>query len=396
MDSSVTMTAGNSENPLPPVQDESIDLLKLVAIFLAEWRIGLITAAIVFLVGAIITFSMKSLFEANASLLPHETLVPSSSLAAIFSTKSPEDLYLGLLASRSVADQVIDREDLLQAFHTKSRSVARAKLEAASKFTIGKEDTLVHIRVRNEDSRKAAAIANAYIDALQSQQEAMSESQAKIRRIIFEKEMEEEKEALTAAEIALKKDQEASGLVQITAQTELGLTAIASVRAQLTSLQVQLAALQTSYTEDNPEVKTLKSQIARLTQHERDLESGANNVVGAALPTGKMPEANLEYLRKFRDVKYHEALLTALATQYETAHFAEDNSITQFQVVDLAAAPERKSWPPRLILLILSVVFGAIVGSVVIVFRIFIRRLFADPIQREYLHSIRESFRFAK
>jgi tyrosine-protein kinase Etk/Wzc len=390
------MIAGTSENPLPPVQDESIDLLKLAAVFLAEWRVGLVTAVIVFLLGTIITFSIKPLFEANASLLPHETLAPSNSLAAIFSAKSPEDLYLGLLASRGVADQVIAQEDLLRVFHTKSLSAARAKLKDASKFTIGKEDTLVHIRVRNADSEKAAAIANAYIDALQSQQESMSESQAKVRRVIFEKEMDEEKEALTAAENALKNDQEASGLVQITSQTELGLTAIASVRAQLTSLQVQLAALQTSYTEDSPEVKTLKSQIARLTEHERELESGANNVVGAALPTGKMPEANLEYLRKFRDVKYHEALLTALATQYETAHFAEDNSITQFQVVDRAISPERKSWPPRLILLILSFVFGLIIGSVAIVFKIFIRRLSADPIQREYLRSIRENFRFAK
>lgn len=396
MESSVSMTAGTSENPLPPVQDESIDLLKLAAIFLVEWRIGLITAAIVFLLGAVITFSMSSLFEANASLLPHQTLGASNSLAALFSEKSPEDLYVGLLSSRSVADQVIDRADLLQFFHTKSRAVARAKLKDASKFTIGKEDTLVHIRVRSADSRKTAAIANAYIDALQSQQELMSESQARVRRVIFEKEMEEEKDALTAAEIALKKDQEASGLVQITAQTEIGLNAIANVRAQLTSLQVQLAALQTSYTEDSPQVQTIKSQIARLSQHERDLESGANNVVGAALPTGKMPEANLEYLRKYRDVKYHEALMTALATQYETAHFAEDNSITQFQVVDMAIAPERKSWPPRLLLLIFSVVFGAMVGSVVMVLRILIRRLSADPIQREYIHSIRESFRFAK
>lgn len=390
------VTARVSENPLPPAQDESIDLLKLVATFLAEWKLGFIVAAIVFLLGLAITFSMSSLFEATASLLPHESAMPTSSLAAMFSAKSPEDMYIGLLESRSVADQVIDRTDLMRIFHAKDRGMARARLKAASKFTIGKEDTLVHIRVRNANAKKAAEIANAYIDALQSQQESMSESQATIRRIIFEKEMEEEKEALTSAEIALKEDQEKSGLVQITSQTELGLTAIASARAQLTSLQVQLAALLTSYTEDSPQVKTLRSQIVRLTEHERELESGTNSVVGAALPTGKMPEANLEYLRKYREVKYHEALLTALATQYETAHFAEDNSITQFQVVDRATVPERKSWPPRLLFLLLSLALGGIVGSIAIVLRILVRRTYADPIQRQHLHTIRESFRFAK
>lgn len=394
MDSSVTSRI--LENPSPPVQDESIDLLKLAAVFLAEWKLGFIVTVIVFLLGLIITFSITPLFEATASLLPHESAIQTNSLAAMFSAKSPEDSYLGLLESRSVADQVIDREDLLHVFHTKSRQKARTILKDASKFTIGKEDTLVHIRVRNADAKKAAAIANAYIDALQSQQESMSESQATIRRVIFEKEMQEEKEALASAEIDLKKDQERSGLVQITAQTELGLSAIAGVRAQLTSLQVELAALLTSYTEDNPQVQTVKSQIARLAKHERDLESGANNVVGAALPSGKMPEANLEYLRKYREVKYHEALMTALATQYETAHFAEDNSITQFQVVDRAVVPERKSWPPRLLCLLFSLVFGAILGSIFIVLKIFIGRLSADPVQRQHLNAIRESFRFAK
>lgn len=386
--------AKETENPSTVVQDESIDLLRLVAIFLAEWKLGFIVAVIVFLFGAIITFSMTQLFEVNASLLPHESATPTSSLAAMFSAKSPDDTYLGLLESRSVADQVIDKLNLLHVFHVTGRAAARAKLKSASKFTIGKEDSLVHIRVRNADANMAAAIANAYIDALQNQQELMSESQARMRRTIFEKEMQDEKEALSSAEIDLKKDQERSGLVQITSQTELGLSAIANVRAQLTSLQVQLAALLTSYTDDSPQVKTLRSQIERLTKHERDLESGANNVVGAALPTGKMPEANLEYLRKYREVKYHEALMTALATQYETAHFAEDNSITQFQVVDRGTPPEQRSWPPRWLFLILSLVFGAIIGSIFIVFKILIRRLYADPIQRQYLNAIRESFSF--
>lgn len=383
-----------SQNELLPVEEESIDLLKLVALFLAEWKTGLVWAALAFLLGAFITFSIKPLFEASVSLLPHQSM-QTSSLAAMFTEKSPEDMYLGLLASHTVADRVIDEAHLLDLFHTKSRATARAMLTSASKFKIGK-DTLVDIRVRNKDAQKAAEIANAYIDALQEQQEAMSASQATVRRVIFEKEMHDEKAALSAAEEDLKKDQQASGLVQISAQTELALTAIATNRAQIASLQVQLAALLTSYTDDSPQVKTLRSQIARLTAHERDLESGASGVVGAALPTGKMPEANLEYLRKYREVKYHETLLTALATQYETAHLAEGNSVTQFQVVDRALVPERRSWPPRLIFLALALVFAFIVGSIAIVLKIFARRLYADPIQRQYLHAIRNTFRFSK
>jgi uncharacterized protein involved in exopolysaccharide biosynthesis len=378
-----------------PLEDEGIDLLKLVSIFLSEWKIGAIGAVVVFIICATITFMWTPVFEAKASLLPHESGMQVTGLMAMLSTKSPEDMYLGLLESRTVADQVIDRVDLLNAFHTKSRASARGMLTSASKFTIGK-DTIVKIRVRDKDAQRAAAIANAYLDALQSQQQAMSEAQAKLRSVVFEKQMDEEKAALAAAEIDLKKEQETSGLVQINAQTEIGLSAIANVRAQITSLQVQLAALSATYTAESPQVKTLKSQIAGLESQEHNLESGSSGGVGTALPTGKMPAANLEYLRKFREVKYHEALLAALANQYESAHLAEGNSVTEFQIVDRAIAPERKSWPPRILFLALSVVFGIMAGCVLITLTIFARRLYADPVQREYLHAIRDNFRFSR
>lgn len=384
-----------SQNSLPPLEDESIDLLKLASVFLAEWKTGLIGALLFFLLAVVVTFCIKPLYESTAVLLPHESGMQVSGLAAMLSTKSPEEMYLGLLKSRTVADRVVDQVHLLDVFHTKSRATARGKLAKLSDFTVGK-DTLIKIRIRDANAQRAAAIANAYVDSLQSQQEAMASYQATIRRIIFEKQMNEEKEALAAAEIDLKKQQETSGLVQITSQTELGLSAIASIRAQITSLQVRVSALLNSYTEDSPQVKTLKSQIADLQKQEHNLESGSSGVVGAALPTGKMPTANLEYLRKYREVKYHEALLTALASQYESAHLAEDNSITQFQVVDRAIVAEHTSWPPRLLFLAVSLVFAIIVGCVLIVLKIFARRIYADPVQRQYLHDIRNSFRFAR
>lgn len=391
----MSMTTRVSHNSLPPLEDEGIDLLQLVAVFLSEWKIGVIGALIVFLIGVIITFSIKPLFESTALLLPHESGMQVSGLAAMLSTKSPEEMYLGLLKSRTVADRVVDQAHLLDVFHTTSRAKARGKLSKLSDFTIGK-DTLVKIRIRDANAQRAAAIANAYIDALQNQQEEMSTDQASIRRRIFEKQMDAEKVALSAAEVDLKKEQESSGLVQLSSQTEMGLSAIAGIRAQITSLQVRLTAISNSYTADSPQVKSLRSQIAGLQEQEHKLESGAHGVIGAALPSGKMPEANLEYLRKYREVKYHEALLNALASQYESARLAEGNSVTQFQVVDRAIVAERTSWPMRPLFLAIALVFALMVGGVLMILKIFFRRLYEDPIQRQHLDAIRSTFRIAR
>jgi tyrosine-protein kinase Etk/Wzc len=343
----------------------------------------------------LITFVTKPQFEATALLLPQESPSQSNSLASLFSPKSPGDVYLGLLGSRSVADRVIDQVHLLESFHVTSYERARNILAASSKFTVRK-DMLVGIEVRNLNAIVAASIVNAYVDALQEQQEGMAIEQATARRQIFEKQVQQERNALAAAELELKKEQQVSGLVQPESQTQLGLGAIASVRAQITSMQVQLAGLLQSGTEQNPRVITLRSQIGQLEAQLRNLESGSGSGIGASLPGGKMPEANLDYARKLREVKYHEALLTALGTQYESARSGEVQTISQFQVVDRAIVPERKSWPPRTLFLALSLAFAGFFGAVAMVLKIVIHRLTSDPIQRQHLASIRNSFRLAK
>jgi tyrosine-protein kinase Etk/Wzc len=391
----VNSSSSSDSNPILTPNDESVDLLEIAAIWFAEWKFGALTAAVLFLLGALITFTTKPQFEATASLLPQESQSQSSSLASLFTPKSPGDVYLGLLASRTVADRVINQVHLLDTFHVTSYENARNVLSASSKFSIRK-DMLVGIEVRNANATVAASIVNAYIDALQEQQEGMAIEQATMRRQIFEKQVQQERNALAAAELELKQQQQVSGLVQPESQTQIGLGAIASVRAQITGMQVQLAGLLQSGTDQNPKVITLRSQIGQLEAQLHNLEAGSAGGIGASLPGGKMPEANLDYARKLREVKYHEALLTALGTQYESARSGEVQTVSQFQVVDRAIVPERKSWPPRTLFLALSLAFAGFFGAVAMVLRIAIHRIIADPSQRQHLIAMRNSLRFSK
>jgi uncharacterized protein involved in exopolysaccharide biosynthesis len=92
------------------------------------------------------------------------------------------------------------------------------------------------------------------------------------------------------------------------------------------------------------------------------LESGEQVAGKPEVPVGKLPQAGLEYLRRYRDVKYHESLYEALAKQYEAARLDEAKAAPLIQVVDKAIVPERKSWPPRLWMIIISSAL-ALLGS---------------------------------
>lgn len=78
---------------------------------------------------------------------------------------------------------------------------------------------------------------------------------------------------------------------------------------------------------------------------------------------GEAPEVSLEYLRRFRDVKYYEALFQALAKQYELARIDEAKDATLIQVLDKAVPAERKSRPKRALLVVLTTLTAAIAAT---------------------------------
>ena len=72
------------------------------------------------------------------------------------------------------------------------------------------------------------------------------------------------------------------------------------------------------------------------------------------LPTRQLPQAQLEYLRSARDLKYHEALYEFLSKQLEAARIDEAKDAVVVQVVDKAVVPERKSGPHRATIILLA------------------------------------------
>ncbi|HSU19092.1 MAG TPA: hypothetical protein VLI45_05045 [Acidobacteriaceae bacterium] len=381
---------------LPPAnaQEESgVDLIAVSAALLSEWRLGLITFAVLLIASAAVILSLKPKFVATAVIMPQNTRIESSTLAALLTTRASGGMYVGLLESRSVQDEVVDRTHLMQLLHTTSRESARGVLAGMSTFAEG-SDTLISIKVKNKNAETAAAIANAYVDALKALNTRMSLEQSTETGDFFKAQLQEERGELNQAETHLESTQRKTGVVQPEMQTSIGLNAIAQVRAQITQVQVQLAALLRGATEQNPQVQRLKSQLAQLQAEEHTLELGTGpSPAGAAPSAEQLPEQNLSVLRAQREVTYHNALVTSLANQFEAARLMEGSGPSQFQVVDRAVAPERKAWPPRLPFLIGAAIFSAVVALLLMVCRLVWRRIESDPDHQARMALLREATR---
>lgn len=281
---------------------------------------------------------------------------------------NPADLYVGILGSRTIADSLITKYDLKKVYDDRDFQKARKHLARHTTIKSGK-DTLIHIQVSDRDPKRSADLANGYVFELSLRNSTVALTEASQRRLFFEQQLVKEKDLLADAEVALRNTQQYTGLVVPTGQAEVLLRSTSQLRAEILSRQAQLAGMKTYVADENPRLLMVTRELAALQSELATLENGEHTAGAPEVPVGKLPQAGLEYVRKFRDVKYHEALFEALSKQYEAARLDEARSAPLVQLVDKAVVPERKSWPPRTLIIVISTVLAGLTSAIIVVAR---------------------------
>ncbi len=348
-------------------------------------------------VSALIACLLPVSFKAEALIMPPQQqqqsslaalasgalggLAGGSGMASSLGLKSPSDLYIGILQSRTIADDIVTHFRLQEVYHKQRISETRQALAKHVTFSSGK-DSLIRITVEDHDPRRAADITNAYIDKLHTANSRLALTDASQRRLFYEQELSKEKDALANAEVALKQNQQKSGVVLPTGQAELLLRSGAQLRAEIASRQVQMEAMRSYATDENPQLQILKRETEALRSQLAQLQAKGDRP-GFEMSAGQFPETSLEYVRRMRDVKYHETLFELLSRQYEAARIDEAKQAPVIQVVDRAVVPDKKSWPPRAML----VLAGAFLGFAASAGAVFIRRKIATVLEYQRLDS---------
>ncbi len=317
-------------------------------------------------IGLAAALLVKPYYQGEAVFLPPKNA--ENPTALIIGGNDPSDLYLGMLASRTVQDDVIDKLGLMRVFQAKDRMAARTQLGSMTRSAVSKNQLIV-LDVRANDPELAAQIANAYLDALYRLNGTMVASASEHRRAFFETQLQDQKNALAAAEVALAETQKQTG-ISPGAEAQVGLNATAGLQSQIDAAEARLAGLRASETEQNPEVVTARSQLAQLQAELARQQSDAPGGRGRGLQTnGRLPQLSLEYTQKEREVKLRELVYNTLVQDYEKARLASIDPGPQFQIVDRAVVPERKAGPPRRLFAMGGLVGGFLLGLAILLLR---------------------------
>ncbi len=378
----------------------------LLVIAREKRHILMITLAVAVL-ATITAFLLPKMYTATATMLPPQQKqsalnsmigqigVIAGLGASDLGLKNPADLFVAMLSSRTIEDNLINRFDLRKVYGVRQYQDARKKLDKRSEIIATKEG-LISISVSDRDPKRAAEIANAYVDELYRLNQNLAVTEASQRRLFYDQQLKAEGEELSAAELALKQVQERSGLLQPEAQGRTIIASVAEMRAQIASHEVQLRTMRSYATENNPDLKRAETELAGLRTQLAKLEHNNSAAVGdgnIGIPARQMPQAELEYLRRARELKYHEALYEFLGKQLEAARIDEGQSAILVQVVDSAVEPERKSGPKRMLIVLVSTITAFLLSCVGVLVVEALRRKRQDPSENARLGLLWDSLK---
>ncbi len=354
-----------SDQPRQVDDEDGVSLLD-AAIVLSENRMLLVLAPLLVGVLAFLaTFAMKPVFTAKTVFLPPQQ--QSSAAAAAMQSlgalaglagggmKNPTDQYVSFMQSATVANRLIDAYQLMQVYELESREEARGKLSKHVRIDANKKDGLISVEVDDHDPKRAAALANGYVDQLRRLTSEFTITEAQQRRALFERQLKQTQEKLVVAERTLQ----GSGINEgaIRAEPKAAAETYAHIKAQVTEAEIRLQSMRNYLTDEAVEFKLAQSNLFSLRAELRKAQTASTD------------GNDNDYIGKYREFKYQETLFELFAKQYELAKLDEARDGAAIQVVDVAAVPEIKSRPRRL-----SVAMtGASVTFIVALIGVFLR-----------------------
>ena len=337
--------------------DDEISLLDLLQVIVDNLRLLVLGPLSVGILALGISFLVKPTFTAETSFLPPQQQqgMAASMLASLGALgglagaatglKNPADQYVAFLKSNSIEDALIERFKLTERYEAKFKSEARKTLESKVKIASGK-DGLITVKVDDTDPQMAADMANAHVQELTKLMGRLAVTEAQQRRQFFEKQLQQTKDKLTQADIALKETGISGDVLKANPQSAVA--AVAALQAQVTVQEVKLGAMRGYLAESAPDFKqaltelaTLRAQLAKQSQD----SSGASKGQGSAQG---------DYVTKYREYKYQETLFELFAKQFEMAKIDESREGANIQVLDAAQPPELKSKPQKALIAIIA------------------------------------------
>ena len=385
-----------------------------------EYRGLLARVAVIALsLSAIIAFTLPKQYESTARLMPPDSAGASSAMFAallgrsagamgslgslagsLLGTRSSSVLFIDLLHSRSIADHLIDRFDLQHVYRKRYRIDTAKFLARRTSIVEDKKSGVVSITFADTDPERARAIAQAYIDELNSIVTRANTSSARREREFIEQRLVSVQSELQDAQKALSEFSSINTTLDIKEQTRAMVDAASKLQGEKIVGESELASLEQIYGDDNVRVRAARARIAGLQQELQKLSGSGEDLAPSASESAnpypsirQLPRLAVPYANLYRRVRIQETVYELLSQQYEMARIEEAKDTPVVSVIDAPQVAEKKSFPPRLLLIFILTAATLGIASAFILLRQAWRQVDANDSRKLLAQQITGTFR---
>ncbi len=329
----------------------------------------------------LLAFLIPKRYEASTQLMPPDTQSTSgmAMLAALtaragggfggyvgdlLGMKSSGALFIGILRSDTVEDRLIDRFNLKKVYGARLYVDARTALSDRTAISEDRKSGIITIKTTDRDPKRAAGLAAAYVEELDRLVAELSTSAAHRERVFLEERLQAVKKDLDEAAQQFGQFASKNAAIDIKEQGRAMVEAAATLQGQLIATEAQLEGLKQIYTDSNVRVRSIHARIEELKRQLQKLGgAGSESEPGKSASTQsdtlypsirKLPLLGVTYADLYRRTKIQEAVYETLTQQYELAKVQEAKETPSVKVLDPVRVPERKSFPPRLLIMLLG------------------------------------------
>ena len=381
---------------------EEEEELSLLDIFLILWRskwIIIILTAVFGAVGVFRAMRSPSIYRAESKVIVPRGGVSGlaqlggvAEFVGISSGGSTTQLLTSVIKGNSVIDAVIDRFNLMQEMSTDVRLVVRTIVLASLEVTEEARSAILNIAYTHTNPKRAADMANAFVEELQNKLRELSMSDAQQRMRFFESQLIQAQQELNTAETELINYQLSKGVISFESQTGAILGLILSLKNRIAAKNVEISTLSSYARRDNPRLRLAQSELDAMNKELRKLEEEqqkadrrGNAVSGDLLSSiGQVPELGIEYQRYMRNLRFATAKYELMLRQYENAKLSEASDLSTILVVDKAIPPDYRYGPRRTRIILIGTGTGLIIGLFWAFMAAHIRALLRERRKRGY------------
>jgi uncharacterized protein involved in exopolysaccharide biosynthesis len=366
-----------------PVGESLLEIFSVIA----EWRRFIVWFVLLTtLCAGVVALVLPKWYKSTASVFPAEQtdllggLDGVSNLVKSFSASkklgplggpSEVDRYIAILKSSTVLAAVVDSFKLVQVYDYDGSSYKMEKtvkdLVSNTELEVQDEGNLT-ISVLDKDPSRAAAMANYYVDLLNTTNTELKIQNARGNRIFIEQRYKKNLDDIRRAEEAMKAFQLKNGVIAMPEQTEASIKAGAEVAAMLATKEVELAVLRRTMSADHPSVKAAEIEIDEIRRKMREMSagtSGSSEEMKIFVPFRQAPELGVQYIRLYREAEIQYKILQFLTPLYEQSKVEEQRNTPSVVVLDRAFPAERKAKPKISLYALLAFVVSTVLSLLI-------------------------------